>query len=327
MDVVDMHNHFIAPEIIEFLAHEGKHFATRIVERDGRRFFLIQEKAMRPIDGAISDARARIADMEREGITAQAVSCVPFLMYPDVAADLGLAIAQVNNDAMATLAARDRDHFVPLASVPMQNPAAAARELERAAKLGLRGVEIPPKVVERQLDESDFEVFWETAESLGMAVCIHPFEAAPTGALARYFLGNLVGNLYDTGLAAALLIYGGVLERHPKLRVVLYHAGGALSALAGRLDMGYRLVPECKNAIPRPPSTYIPQFHFDIIAHNREMLRHLVKTYGADSFVIGTDYPLPAGLAHPVQEVKALGLNPRDEEKILGLNARELLNG
>ena len=153
MDVIDMHNHFIAPEVIEFLAREGKHFATRIVERDGRRFFLIQEKAMRPIDGPISNVQARVVDMEREGVTAQAVSCVPFLMYPDADTAAALAIAQVNNDAMVALGARDPGHFVPLASVPMQNPAAAAKELERTAKLGLRGVEIPPKVVERQLDD------------------------------------------------------------------------------------------------------------------------------------------------------------------------------
>jgi len=325
MDVIDMHNHFIAPEIIDFLAREGKHFATRIVERDGRRFLLIQEKAMRPIDGPISNVQARIADMEREGVAVQAVSCVPFLMYPDVKDALGLAIAQVNNDVMAALGAHDPEHFVPLASVPMQNPATAAKELERAAKLGLRGVEIPPKVVERQLDEPDFEVFWEAAEALRMVVCIHPFEAAPAGALSRYFLGNLVGNLYDTGLAAALLIYGGVLERHPNLRVVLYHAGDALPALVGRLDMGYRLVPECRDAIPRPPSSYASQFYFDIIAHSRTMLKHLVKTYGAERFVVGTDYPLPAGLAHPVKEVKALGLEPGDESRILSGTALELL--
>lgn len=325
MDVIDMHNHFIAPEIIDFLTREGKHFATRIVERDGHRFFLIQEKAMRPIDGPISNAQERLADMERESVAAQAVSCVPFLMYPDVDAALGLAIAQVNNDAMAALRANDPAHFVPLASVPMQDPAAAARELERAAKLGLRGVEIPPKVVKRQLDEPDFEVFWDAAEALRMAVCIHPFDAAPAGALSRYFLGNLVGNLYDTGLAAALLIYGGVLERHPNLKVVLYHAGGALPSLVGRLDMGYRLVPECRSAIPRPPSSYASQFYFDIIAHSRTMLSHLVKAYGSDRFVVGTDYPLPAGLTHPVEEIKALGLAPGDENKILGSSACQLL--
>src|SRR5260370_36293180 len=124
-----MHNHFIAPEIIDFLTREGKHFATRIVERDGRRFFLIQEKAMRPIDGPISNAQARLADMERESVTAQAVSCVPFLMDPDVDAALGLAIAQVNNDPMAALRANDPAHFVPVSRVPMQGPAAAARGL------------------------------------------------------------------------------------------------------------------------------------------------------------------------------------------------------
>jgi len=106
---------------------------------------------------------------------------------------------------------------------------------------------------------------------------------------------------------------------------VLYHAGGALPALIGRLDMGYRLVAECKQAIPRPPSTYVSQFHFDIIAHNRDMLRHLVTSYGADRFVVGSDYPLAAGLAHPVAEVKALGLSAGDEEKILSGNARGIL--
>jgi aminocarboxymuconate-semialdehyde decarboxylase len=325
MNAIDMHNHLIAPEIVDFLAREGKHYATRIVERDGRRFFLIQDTALRPIDGPISNAAARVADMDREGIAKQAISCVPFLMYPEVANDLGLAIAQVNNDAMAALARSDSEHFVPLASVPMQDPPTAAKELERAAKLGLRGVEIPPKVFERQLDEPEFEVFWAAAESLQMAVCIHPFEAAPTGALSRYFLGNLVGNLYDTGLAGALLIYGGVLERHPKLKVVLYHAGGALPALVGRLDMGYRLVAECKQAIPRAPSTYVSQLHFDIIAHSRDMLGYLVRSYGADRFVVGSDYPLAAGLAHPVEEVKALKLSGEDEEKILSENARGIL--
>ena len=326
MNVIDMHNHFIAPEMIAFLERDGKHFATRIVERDGRRFFLIREKALRPIDGPISDAAERIADMDREGVTMQAVSCVPFLMYPEVAPELGIAIARVNNDAMAALAARDPGHFAALASVPMQSPEAAAAELERAAKLGLRGVEIPPKTGEHQLDEPEFEIFWSAAEALRMIVCIHPFDAAPAGALARYSLGNLVGNLYDTGLAAALLIYGGVLERHPRLRIVLYHAGGALPALVGRLDMGYRIVPECRQAIPRAPSSYLAHFHFDIIAHNREMLGHLVKTYGADHFVVGSDYPLPAGLARPVAEVKALGLASADEDLILGGNARALLS-
>src|SRR5713101_9274003 len=325
MRVIDMHNHMVAPEVVTFLEREGERYATRLIEREGKRFFLIQDTALRPINDKIIQAEARLGDMDAEGVDVQAVSCVPFLMYPEVTPELGLAIARVNNDALAAACTKHPDRFVPLAAVPLQDPVAAAVELERAAKLGLRGVEIPPNVQGQGLDEPQFEVFWEAAEALQMAVCIHPFEAAPRGMLARYFLGNLVGNLYDTGLAAALLIYGGVLERHPALRVVLYHAGGALPSLIGRLDMGYGLVPECRAAVPRPPSTYVEQFAFDTIAFRQDMLRYLVNTYGAERLVIGSDYPLPAGLAHPVAEVKALGLDPEAESAVLGGNASRLL--
>jgi aminocarboxymuconate-semialdehyde decarboxylase len=323
--VIDMHNHLVAPEVVAFLEREGVHYNTRLVERDGQRFFVIQETARRPLHARISQVEARLSDMDAEGVDIQAISCVPFVMYPEVSAELGLTIARLNNDALAAACVRHPERFVPLASVPLQDPPAAARELERVAHLGLRGVEIPPNVCGQGLDEPQFEVFWETAEALRMVVCIHPFEAAPHGMLARYGLGNLVGNLYDTGLAAALLIYGGVLERHPALRVVLYHGGGALPSLLGRLDMGHRNMPECKAAIPRPPSTYVNQFAFDTIAFRQDMLHYLINTYGADRLVIGSDYPLPAGLAHPVAEVKALGLAPEAENAVLGGNASRLL--
>jgi aminocarboxymuconate-semialdehyde decarboxylase len=323
--VIDMHNHLVAPEVVAFLEREGAHYNTRIDERDGQRFFVIQETARRPLHARIAQVEARLSDMDAEGVDIQAISCVPFVMYPEVGAELAATIARINNDALAAASARHPDRFVPLASVPLQDPPAAAKEIERAAQLGLRGVEVPPNVAGQGLDESQFEVFWEAAEALQMVVCIHPFDAAPQGMLARYGLGNLVGNLYDTGLAAALLIYGGVLERHPALHVVLYHGGGAFPSLLGRLDMGYRIYPECQAAIPRPPSTYVNQFAFDNIAFRQDMLRYLINTYGAEHLVIGSDYPLPAGLAHPVAEVKALGLDLERENAVLGGNASRLL--
>jgi aminocarboxymuconate-semialdehyde decarboxylase len=323
--VIDMHNHLVAPEVVTFLEREGALFNTRIVERDGQRFFVIQETARRPLHARISQVEARLSDMDAEGVDLQAISCVPFVMYPEVSAELGLTIARINNDALAAACARHPDRFVPLASVPLQAPQAAARELERAAQLGLRGVEIPPNVCGQGLDEPEFEVFWEVAEALQMVVCIHPFDAAPQGMLTRYNLGNLVGNPYDTGLAAVLLIYGGVLERHPVLRVVLYHGGGAFPSLVGRLDMGYRVYPECQAAIPRPPSTYINQLAFDTIVFRQDMLHYLISTYGAERLVVGSDYPLPAGVTHPVAEVRALGLDPETESAVLGGNASRLL--
>lgn len=325
MRVIDMHNHIVAPEVVAFLEREGERYDTRIVKRDGKRFFLIQKTALRPIHDKITRPEARLADMAEEGVDLQAISCVPFVMYPEVAPALGLAIAQVNNDALAAIGQRYPQHFTPLASVPLQDPPTAAKELERAYKLGFRGVEIPPNVQGQGLDEAQFEVFWEAAAALSMVVCIHPFEAVPQGMLARYALGNLVGNLYDTGLVAALLIYGGVLERHPGLQIVLYHAGGAFPSLLGRLDMGYERLPDCRNAIPRPPSSYIEQFSFDTIAFNHHMLRYLIMLYGYERLVIGSDYPLPAGIDHPVAEVKALRLDAESEAAILGGNASRLL--
>lgn len=325
MQVIDMHNHIVAPEVLAFLEREGERYNTRIIEREGKRFFLIQGTALRPIHDKITKPEARLTDMATEGVDLQAVSCVPFVMYPEVVPDLGLAIAQVNNDALAAISQRYPQHFAPLASVPLQDPPAAVKELERAHKLGLRGVEIPPNIRGQGLDEAQFALFWEAAAASQMVVCMHPFEAAPQGTLARYALGNLVGNLYDTGLAAALLIYGGILERHPSLRVLLYHAGGALPSILGRLDMGYEKLAECRAAIPRPPSSYIEQFAFDTIAFNSHMLRHLITAYGHQRLVIGTDYPLPAGIAHPVAEVKALQLDAEAEAAILGGNASRLL--
>src|SRR5215831_17472351 len=158
--VIDMHNHLVAPEVVAFLERDGVHYNTRIIEEDGQRFFIIQDTARRPLHARISQVQARLSDMDAEGVDIQAISCVPFVMYPEVSAAWGIAIARLNNEALAAACARHPDRFVPLASVPLQDPPAAAAELTRAAGLGLHGVEIPPNVQREGLDEPQFEVFW-----------------------------------------------------------------------------------------------------------------------------------------------------------------------
>ena len=323
--VVDMHNHIAAPEVVEFLAREGKHFDTEIVERDGARFFRIGSGATRPIHERICHAEARLPDMDAGGIDVQAVSCIPFLMYPEVDAALGREIATVNNGALAGIAASLPERFAPLASVPLQDPEAAAAELERAVGLGLCGAQIPPRIGSHWLDEDRFEPFWAAAEALGCVLCMHPFDANPEGPFARYGLGNLAGNLYDTGLSASLLVYGGVLERHPGLHIVLYHGGGTFPCLLGRLDKGHAVMPANREVLPRSPSSYAGAFHFDTITFDRGMLAQLVSRFGAERVVIGSDYPLPMGPEDPVAEVQALGLARDEEAAILGGNALELL--
>lgn len=324
---IDLHSHIVTPEVRDLLQREGQHFDTRIVERNGGQVFLIAETATRPINAKIlgtDDFAARLVDMDAEGVEREALTCVPFVMYPGVDPARGLAVAQVHNDSVAAMVPKQAARFVGMASVPMQAPDLAARELERARGLGLVGVMIPPSVGERALDEAEFEAFWEAAEALDMAVFIHPFEAAPTGLMARYSLGGLAGNLMTTGLAAAAIICGGVLERHPRLRVLLAHAGGTLPAMLGRIDNGYPRSTEMQATLTRSPSSYLDQFWYDTIAFNGPFLKSLIAQLGADCFVVGSDYPV-GGPAHPVGDVLALQLPPDQEAAILRENALRLL--
>jgi aminocarboxymuconate-semialdehyde decarboxylase len=327
MGAIDLHSHIVTPDVLALLEREGEHYATRIVERDGQRQFLIGETATRPINAKIlglDNGAARLRDMDDEHIDCEVLSCVPFVMYPGVEAERALAVAQTHNDSVAAFAAHQPERFVGMASVPLQAPALAVAELERAHGLGLHSVMIPPTVQNRALDEAGFEVFWEAADGLGMLVFIHPFDATPSGLLARYNLGNLAGNLIDTGLAAAAIICGGVLERHPRLRVLLAHAGGTLPALIGRIDSGFARSSEMQSRIRRPPSTYLSQIWLDTIAFNPPLLRSLIGLLGVDRFVVGSDYPV-GGPPHPVAEVRGLSLSTEDEAAVLRLNADMLL--
>lgn len=327
-DAIDLHAHIVTPEVLALLEREGeRHFHTRIVEHDGQREFVIAERARRPINARVlglEDGVARVRDRQAEGIGREVITCVPFVMYPTVEVDRALAIAQVHNDSVAAFARRRPNQFVGWASVPLQAPERAAAELERAHGLGLTGVMIPPTVGEHALDEPRFEPFWATAAALGIPVFIHPFDASPSGVLARYSLMHLVGNLSETGLAAAAIICSGVLERHPRLRILLAHAGGILPAVLGRVDSGFPRSAEMQALLSRPPSSYVSQIWLDTIAFNPPFLKALIGLLGAERFVVGSDYPV-GGPPHPVGDVRALGLSADDEAAVLRRNAEGLL--
>jgi aminocarboxymuconate-semialdehyde decarboxylase len=323
--VVDLHNHIVTEDVVVFLKAEGKRLDTRVVEEQGARMARIGESGIRPLHQRMCDPASRLPDMDRLGIDIQALSCTPFVLYPEAPADLGLELSRVNNDSLAEIARKHPGRFAPLASVPFRDPEAAARELKRAMTLGLRGVEIPPAGAGLDLDDPRLDPFWAAAAEEGAPVCIHPFDASPHGALGRYLLSPLIGNLIDTGIAATLLVMGGVLERYPALEIVLYHGGGTFPALLARIEKGHQLFAPCRTAAPRPPSAYVHHFSFDTVTFDEPWLRYLIGRFGADHVVLGTDYPLPLGPEDPVGEIKRLGLKPEDERGVLGGNARRLL--
>ena len=208
----------------------------------------------------------------------------------------------------------------------LQDPALAARQIgELVTGYGLAGAEIPASIAGRYLGDDFFLPFWAAAEDAGALVFIHPTTrgfAVP--ALDQYYLWNSVGNPMETAIAAAHMAMAGVLERHPRLRVVLAHGGGALPVVRGRLRRAFAVRPEARARIRSGPDGTLRRFYYDTVTHDHDLLVDLVRFAGADQVLLGSDRPFDMGSDDPVGEVRALGLG-RAEELVLGGNAARLL--
>lgn len=272
------------------------------------------------------DLEARLKEMDRAGVDVHALSLTfPMVYWAD--AELGTRLARAVNDAMSEAHRAYPDRFVGLATLPMQDPKRAVEELDRAARLsGIRGVYLGTNVNGRELDDPAFMPVWERIDALELPVFLHPLNVIGAQRLGPYYLANLLGNPYDTGVAAARLIFGGVLDRFPKLSVCLPHAGGTLPYLIGRLDRGQKVRRELAH-MKRRPSAYLRRFTYDTISHAAAPLRYLIGLVGADRVMIGSDYCFDLGYERPVQVVTGLpGLTKADRARILGGNAAKLLD-
>jgi aminocarboxymuconate-semialdehyde decarboxylase len=230
------------------------------------------------------------------------------------------------NENLASIVAGNPDRFVALGTVPMQDPQLAVRELEYCMKeLGFRGLEIGTNVRKAELSDTRFDAFWAKAEALGAVVFLHPSGFTDTSRMKEHFLTNVIGNPLDTTFALSHIVFGGVLERYPKLKIVAAHGGGYLGGYPARMDHAYRVRPECHDHIRRPPSYYMKKVYFDTMVFGETQLEHLVNLWGADHVVIGTDYPYDMGYYKPVDFVKGAKLTREQRERIIGGNAAKLL--
>jgi aminocarboxymuconate-semialdehyde decarboxylase len=247
----------------------------------------------------------------------------PMVYWADGA--LGLRLAKLVNNAMAEAARLHPDRFVALATLPLQDPQAASRELERAVtELTCRGIYLGTNVRGKELIDESFVPVFERIHALNIPIFLHPLNVIGAQRLTSYYLHNLLGNPFDTAVAAANLIFSGFLDRFPKLQVCLPHAGGALPYLIGRLNHGWKVRDECRK-LKKPPSSYLRRFTYDTISHAPESLRYLINLVGADRVMLGSDYCFDMGYERPVNVVTALKLRRTDEEGILGGNAKRLL--
>jgi len=321
---IDTHAHWYPAEWLKLFERDGPKEGANL-ERSANRYTIRTEKIVNAFDEEFVDVGLRLAGMDRQGVDVHALSLTAPMVYWASPA-LGLALAQAYNDAASAAHAQHPERLVGLAMVPMQAPDLAVKELERAAKLpGLRGLYMATNVNGADLDEKRFWDVYAKAEELGWTVFLHPIDTIGRERTTRYYLKNLIGNPYDTGVAAAHLIFGGVLDAFPKLEVNLPHAGGTFPWLIGRWDHGTRVRPELKH-MQRLPSEYLRRFTYDTIGHNDQINLDLIRLVGADRVVLGSDYCFDMGLTDPVGTVQRLpGLSEAERTLILGATARTLL--
>ena len=324
MPTVDIHAHWYPEAWLALFAKDGAKEGAAL-ERSGNRFLLRAKHITNAFDERFVVVDERVKAMDARGIDLHALSLTTPMVYW-ASPPLGLALSQAFNDAASAAHRKHPQRLVGLAMLPMQAPDLALRELERAAKLpGIRGMYLATNVNGEELDERKFWDVYAKCEELGWAIFLHPVDTIGQDRTKKYYLKNLCGNPYDTGIAVAHLIFGGVMDRFPKLEVNLPHAGGTFPWLIGRWDHGAKVRPELKH-MREPPSSYLRRFTYDTIGHDDRINAALVKLVGADRVTLGSDYCFDMGLDDPLATVNRIpGLSAEDKERICGGNALKLL--
>jgi aminocarboxymuconate-semialdehyde decarboxylase len=329
---LDIHAHVVAEELLTALRRGGDgRYGARVVrnEQGAEVIDLNGRFRTRPVLAGLLDLPTRLAAMDASGVRRQAISNWMDLSAYEMDAAEAERFIRLQNDCLANLVRAQPERLVGLCSVPLQDAERAVGELERGlGQLGCRGVEIGTNVAGWNLDDPALEPFWAAAESLGALVFVHPFNTLETVSprLRRYYFSNLIGNPLDTCLAGASLLFGGVLERHPRLKVCLAHGGGHLPYQLGRLRHGFEVRAETRARTQRNPSELFELLFFDSLTHSAASLEFLIKLVGAERVLLGSDYPFDMGDPEPVRSVQALAdLSDADRDAVLFRNAERLL--
>jgi aminocarboxymuconate-semialdehyde decarboxylase len=268
----------------------------------------------------------RLAELDAMGIDLQVVMCPPPQCYYAVPLDVAVKAARIVNEGVAAYVAARPDRFVALGTVPMPDGKEAAHELEHCmTALGFKGVQILTNVAGRELSDPAFAPFWKKAEELGAVVLIHPNGFTEARRLSRFYFNNVIGNPLETTIALHYLIFDGVLERHPGLKIIAVHGGGYLGAYPGRIDHAFGARGDARGGLPKPPSSYLKKIYVDTVVFTPEQLAALVATFGAGQVLLGTDYPYDMGEYDPLQHLDATAtLDAAARSAIAGGNAKKL---
>lgn len=329
MLTIDIHTHILPEHIPNFKERFGyggfihlehhKPCCARMM-RDDHFFREVQDNCW--------DPQSRMHECDRHGVHVQVLSTVP-VMFSYWAKPLdALAVSEFLNDHIAGIVKRYPQRFIGLGTIPMQEPKLAIRELERCMnELGMAGIQIGSNINQRNLSEPEYFEIFEAAQELGAAVFIHPWEMMGEEHMKKYWLPWLVGMPGETARAIASLIFGGVLERLPNLRVAFAHGGGSFPFTLGRLKHGFDCRPDLV-AIDNPisPEKYLDRLYFDSLVHDPNALRYLVQFAGIHRVALGSDYPFPLGEEIPGTLIRSMDFSPSEKQRLLSGTALEWLN-
>lgn len=323
---IDIHAHYIPESFLKLVGDNAAAYGIewKMVEGKGPQFRL-GHVVTGPVGKKFVDLDTRIEAMDSQGLEAHAMSLSQPMVYW---AKSGLAqrLAEAYNDALAHAHQKYPQRLYGLATLPMHVPEVAVREIDRALKLpGIRGFYVSTRVNDMELSDPSFFPVYERIEASGLPMFLHPVFVLDPDRLAKYYLTNLLGNPFESAIAAAHLIFGGVLDRFAKLQVVLPHAGGAFPWLVWRLHRGWEVRADLKH-VKQGPAEYLRRFWYDTVGYSDEVINYLAGVVGTDRILMGSDYCFPVAYEQPVDIVdRNPALDTATKEAIISGNARKLL--
>ena len=324
---IDTHTHILTQETMALLGKESPKAAVSVTPIDKDFATLdVAGTVYRPFPTGGFDVERRLKDMDATGVDVHVLSATPQSYLYGLEPALGVVTSTIQNNQMAKLVKQQPDRFMAIGTLPMQAPEEAAKELRRIIKtLDMRGAMFASNIMGKNLDDPSFAPLWAAAEELDAFIFIHPNNVAGADRLKSYYLANLIGNPLDTTIAAACLIFGGVMDRHPKLKICLAHGGGFVPYQAARWTHGWEVRPEPKKNVPNKPTEIIRRFYYDTILHSKETLEFMIERTGAERVVLGSDYPYDMGMMDCVAHVRSLSISDADKTGILTTRPEQLL--
>src|SRR6476619_2904502 len=328
---IDVHAHYVPPQLIDAVAARGKDLGVRLAQSAGTPPALHFDYGfkVRPFfPRLIEPVGERLAWLDEQGIDVQIVGTWPDIFGYGLPADACVAWHRMLNDTLAAWCDDKSDRFAWIGSVPLIQADAAAQELERAAGLGACGVIISSNIENTNIGELPLDAFWRKAEALGMPVLIHPVLVGPAPRAAKFGLAQVAQYTFDTTLGVGSVLMSGVLDRFPGLKLVLSHGGGAYPYLAGRFDIMHRRMDRVAqgDVSAKAPSAYATQMVYDSIVHAPKALRFLVDLVGLDNVVLGTDYSFPPADMEPLALLRSAGLSAAEIAAIADGNPRRVFS-